>query len=102
MKFSRLKFAFFSFLMVLSSPLFAQQDVMPPGMTNLANSILNIFTGGFTRAILAVFFCATAVTYAFNKDNEKMKRGCIAIGVAIGMIAAASVIVGTIFSASGA
>jgi hypothetical protein len=41
------------------------------------------------------------VAYGFNKDNEKIKRNCIAIGIASAMIAGASGIVGAIWSASG-
>jgi type IV secretory pathway VirB2 component (pilin) len=99
MKNSDLKLLFLLLLLAAAAPVFAQ-DIMPPGMTNLANSIMAIFTGPFVRTILIIFFCATAVTYAFNKDNEKMKRNCIAIGIGIGLLVAASSIVERIWDAA--
>jgi hypothetical protein len=90
----------FSLLVVfflLTIPLFAQ---MPRGMTTLAENILEIFTSKFIQVIFAIFFCGAAVAYGFNKDNEKIKRNCIAIGIASGMICAASGIVEALWSAS--
>jgi type IV secretory pathway VirB2 component (pilin) len=80
-------------------PVFAQ-DLLPSGMTNLMESILEIFTGPFVRAILVIFLCCTAIAYGFNKDNEKMKRNCIAIGVAIAVLIGASGIVEAVWNAS--
>jgi hypothetical protein len=84
----------------LALPLFAQ-GIMPRGMTNLAESILEIFSGRLVQIIFAIFFCGAAVAYGFNKDNEKVKRNCIAIGIASAMICSASAIVGAVWSASG-
>jgi uncharacterized membrane protein len=83
----------------LSLPLFAQG--LPPGMQGLADTILGIFTGGFIKVVLAIFLCGSAVAYAFNKDNEKIKRNCIAIAIASGIIIGASSIVGAVWAASG-
>jgi len=88
----------FSFF--LTMPLTAQ-GLMPAGMKTLADQILDIFTGPFVRIILVIFLCGAAITYAFNKDNEKMKRNCIAIGVAIAILIGASGIVGAIWTAAG-
>jgi len=74
---------------------------MPAGMTNLMDSILEIFTGGFVKAILIICLCGCAIAYGFNKDNEKMKRNIIAIGVAIAILVAASQIVDMIWNAAG-
>ena len=83
-----------------SLTLFAQSS-LPPGMQNLAQGILDIFTSPFIKVILAIFLCGSAVAYAFNKDNEKVKRNCIAIGIATGILICATGIVGAIWNASG-
>jgi len=87
------------FALIYATPLFAQ-NIMPPGMTNMAESIAEIFTGAFVRFIFIIFLCGAAVTYAFNKDNEKMKRNCIAIGVASAILMGASGIVEAIWTAA--
>jgi len=103
LKKSNLKILFLFLLLAAALPLFAQgKDVVPPGMTNLMDSILTVFTGGFVKAILIICLCACAVAYGFNKDNEKMKRNIIAIGVAIAILVAASQIVDVIWDAAGA
>jgi len=99
-----LKFLFFFLLLAAAMPLFAQGkggDIIPPGMTNLMESILAVFTGGFVKSILIICLCACAVTYGFNRDNEKMKRNCIAIGVAVAILVCASFIVGKVWEAAG-
>ena len=103
MKKSNLKTLFFMFLLSASAPLFAQgkNTVIPPGMTSLMDNILSAFTSGFTKAILIICLCGCAIAYGFNKDNEKMKRNIIAIGVAIGLLVCASQIVDMIWSAAG-
>jgi type IV secretory pathway VirB2 component (pilin) len=78
----------------------AAQDLLPAGMSNLMESILEIFTGPFVRAILVIFLCGTAIAYGFNKDNEKMKRNCIAIGISIALLIGASGIVEAVWNAS--
>jgi hypothetical protein len=87
------------FLSLRSLPLFAA-DLMPAGMQNLADGILEIFKSDFVKVILAVFLCGSAVAYAFNKDNEKVKRSAIAIGVGAAIIMAASGIVGAVWQAA--
>jgi type IV secretory pathway VirB2 component (pilin) len=76
------------------------QDILPGGMSTLMDNILGVFTGDFVKTILIIFLCGTAVAYGFNKDNEKMKRNCIAIGIAIAILIGASAIVGAIWNAS--
>jgi type IV secretory pathway VirB2 component (pilin) len=97
-----MKSKFILFLVVsllCAAPLFA--DILPSGMTTLIEEILGIFIGGFTRTILIIFLCGTAVACGFNKDNDKMKRNCIAIGVAVAILIAAQAIVEALWSASG-
>jgi len=91
----------FLFLFVFFALSLFAQGVLPSGMTSLADSILEIFTGRFIQIIFAIFFCGSAVAYGFNKDNEKIKRNCIAIGISSAMICAASAIVKAIWEASG-
>jgi type IV secretory pathway VirB2 component (pilin) len=76
------------------------QDLLPAGMNNLMTSILEVFTGPFVKGILVVCLCGCAVAYGFNKDNEKMKRNIIAIGVAVAILCTASFIVDAIWEAS--
>jgi len=89
----------FLFFLFLVFPLFAQ-NLMPSGMQSLAEGILYIFTSGFMRIILVIFLCGAAIAYAFNKDNEQMKKKIIAIGIAIGILIGATGIVDAIWSAA--
>jgi len=94
-----LKIVFFIFLLIAVSPLFAQ-GLVPAGLDNVGNQIQEIFTGSLVRIILVCCFAGCAVAYAYNKDNEKMKRNIIAIGISIIIIGAASGIVELIWNAS--
>jgi type IV secretory pathway VirB2 component (pilin) len=80
-------------------PLFAQE--LPAGMSSLMDTILEWFTGGFVRTILVLCLVGSAIAYGFNKDNEKIKRNMIAIGIAIAVVIGASGIVDMIWDASG-
>jgi hypothetical protein len=86
------KAAAFLTCMALSNPAFAQDAIAK--MESVADRVLEIFTGTLIRAILAISLSVSAVVYATNKDNEKVKRGCLAVGVAAVIIIAASSIVG--------
>jgi glycerol uptake facilitator-like aquaporin len=85
-------------LLFCTLPVFAQ--VMPSGMTSLAESIKEIFTGAFMRVIFGLFLCGSAVAYAFNKDNEKVKRNCIAIIIGAAICIGASGIMEMVWAAS--
>jgi len=98
---SQIKNLLFMLLLFAAVPLFAQSSPLPSGMTSLMDSVLAIFTSGFTKAILIMCLCGCAIAYGFNKDNEKMKRNMIAIGIAIGILVAASQIVDMIWTAAG-
>jgi len=88
-------------LLAAATPLFAATaDLMPAGMTDLADSIMGIFTGAFVKTIMIICLAGCAVAYGFNKDNEKIKRNIIAIGIAIAIIVAAQFIVGKIWDAA--
>lgn len=88
-------------LLLAAAPMFAQGgDIMPQGMNSLAESVQEIFTGNIMRIILICCLCGCAIAYGFNKDNEKMKRNCIAIGIATGVLIAAQSIVEAIMNAA--
>jgi len=86
------KVAAFLTCFALSQPVFAQDAIGK--MESVADKILKIFTGNLVRAILAIALCASAVAYAANKDNDKIKRGALAVGIAAIIIISASGIVG--------
>jgi type IV secretory pathway VirB2 component (pilin) len=77
--------------LVLSQPVFAQQAIAK--MNSVADNILEILTGNLVRAILAISLCCCAVAYATNRDNDKVKRGALAVGIASVIIISASEIV---------
>ena len=95
---SNLKEFFLFALFMAVVPLSAFDNVIPGTLQTLADQIVGVFTGLFVRAILVIMLSAAAVTYAFNKDNEKMKRNCIAIIVGAAIIIAAQEIVGRVFT----
>jgi type IV secretory pathway VirB2 component (pilin) len=86
----------FIMMNVTTAPLFAQVAKME----SLAETIANFFKGPIVKTILIMCLCGTAIAYGFNKDNEKMKRNCIAIAVAIAILGAASFIVGEVWKAA--
>jgi type IV secretory pathway VirB2 component (pilin) len=77
--------------LVLSQPLFAQAAIGK--MQTAADQILEILSGNLVRAILAISLCACAIAYAANRDNDKVKRGCIAVGISAVIIISATEIV---------
>ena len=97
------KMGAFLTIFFLSQPLFAQSGggILPSGMQSLADGILEIFTSYFVKVILAIMLCGSAVAYAFNKDNDKIKRNAIAVGIATAILITATSIIGAIWSASG-
>jgi len=101
MKSNQFKIFFFlmNFLIVSVFPLFAA-NLVPSGLESLGDSVMEVFTGGLVKTIMIVCLAGCAVAYGFNKDNEKMKRNIIAIGIAIAIIVGAQWIVGAIWSAS--
>jgi hypothetical protein len=80
-------------------PLFAQ-DILPSGMTNLVQNIVGVLQGDFVKFILIACLCGCAIAYGFNRDNEKIKRNCIAIGVAVAILMTANGIVGKLMEAA--
>jgi len=92
---------FLPFLFAASVDLFAQNsNLVPQGLTTLGTNILGVFTGPLVKTILMCFLAGCGVAYAFNKDNEKMKRNIIAIGIGIAIITGATFIVDAVFTAS--
>jgi hypothetical protein len=57
-------------------------------------------TSDFIKVILACFLCGSAIAYAFNKDNEKIKRNALAIGIGAAILIGASSIVNMVWAAS--
>ena len=83
---------------ILPMPLFA---IIPDGMTTLADDIVRVFTGPIVRTILVIALCGTAIAYGVNKDNDRMKKGIIAIGVSIALLIASQAIVDAVWTAAG-
>jgi len=100
MKISQLKIVFLMLLLFAAAPLFAQADIVPPGLTSVMTSVRNVFTGPIVKIILTCCLAGCAIAYGFNKDNEKMKRNIIAIAVAIVIIVGATFIVDLLWDAS--
>jgi len=99
MKKSQMKFMFLSLLSAVSAiPLFA--DIVPAGMTNVANQIHEFFKGPIMITIVTCILIGCAVTYAYGKDNEKMKKSMIAIAISVIVIACAGAIVSGLLSAA--
>jgi type IV secretory pathway VirB2 component (pilin) len=79
----------------------AYAQLLPDGMSNLMTDIIGIFTGEFVKGILICSLAGSAIAYGFNRDNEKIKRNCIAIAVACAILMAASEIVKRVTEAAG-
>ena len=104
---SQLKILFFMLILAAAPLLFAAGgeggDLSTLGLGNLdkfGTTLQDIFTGSLVRVILVCCLAGCGIAYAFNKDNEKMKRNIIAIAIGIAIIAAASAIVKAVFDAS--
>lgn len=96
------KIMLFLLLLAAAAPLFAQNGDLGTlglsGMESLAKNIQGIFTGTLVKIILICCLAGCGIAYAYNKDNEAMKKKVIAITIGIGIITAASVIVDKIFT----
>jgi len=101
---SHFKISFFMFFLAFTMPLFAAGgDLGSLGLGKLdsfGQTIQNIFQGTLVKVILVCCLAGCGIAYAFNKDNEKMKRNIIAIGIGIAIISAAVFIVDAIFTAA--
>jgi len=86
------KTAAFLTCLALSQPAFAQADRAFAKMNTLAENIANVFRQPFVRIILGIAFSGAGLAYAVNKDNDKVKRSCIAIAIASALIIAGSYI----------
>lgn len=83
---------------ILPMPLFA--SIVPSGMYTLADNIVGVFTGPIVRTILVIALCGTAIAYGVNKDNDRMKKGIIAVGVSIALLIASTAIVDAVWTAA--
>jgi type IV secretory pathway VirB2 component (pilin) len=97
---SELKSIFFLLLLAAAVPLFSQ-NIVPQGMITLTESLIEVFTGPIVTAILVLALIGTAIMYGVNKDNDRLKKGLIAVAISIGLIVGAQVIVGAIWRAAG-
>jgi hypothetical protein len=87
------------FAAVQAAPLCAQQSVlMPNQLSTLTEEIYKAFTGDVAKFILIFCLCGCAIAYGFNKDNDKLKKGIIAIGVAAVVLMIAQGTVGYVMS----
>ena len=86
-----IRLAAFLTCLALSQPAFAQDAIGK--MNTVAQNVLNIFKSDLVKAILAISLCCCAVAYAMNRDNDKVKRGALAVGVASVIIISAAEIV---------
>jgi hypothetical protein len=86
--------AFFILLFLLfftAMPLFAQDAITR--MNSVALKILEFFKSPLIKTILVIALCGSAIAFAINKDNQRLKSGAIAIGVAVLILLAAEPIV---------
>jgi type IV secretory pathway VirB2 component (pilin) len=95
-----MKLLLLSVLHVLAAAGVYAQDLLPAGMQSLAEGIKEVITGDFVKIILVIIFCGSAIAYAFNKDNEKIKRNCIVVAVGVALLMGASAIIDAVWSAS--
>lgn len=94
---------FFMLILAASTPLFAEGELGALGLGKLegfGTTIQKIFAGTIVKVILVCCLAGCGVAYAFNKDNEKMKRNIIAIGIGIAIVTAAVNIVDAIMGAA--
>jgi len=87
-----MKIMFLFLLLAAAMPLFAD-GIVPSGLQTAGNQIQEVFTGSLVTIILVCCMAGCGVAYAFNKDNEKMKRNIIAIGIGILIVGAAAAVV---------
>jgi len=98
MKNSQMKIMFLFLLLAAAVPLFA--DIVPPGLQKVSAEVEAVFTSKLITAILVACLAGCGVAYAFNKDNEKMKRNIIAVAIGIIIVTAAKEIVSTVMTAA--
>jgi hypothetical protein len=82
------------------APLYAAGVPIPAGLESLVDGLKEVFTGPIVKALLVMCLAGSAVAYGFNKDNEKMKRNCIAVAIACAVLIAASEIIDAVWNAS--
>jgi len=98
MKNSQMKIMFLFLLLAAAVPLFA--EVIPSGLSSVSSEVEGFFKSGIVTSILVCCLAGCGVAYAFNKDNEKMKRNIIAIAIGIVIITVAKEIVSSIMTAA--
>ena len=85
--------AFFILLFLLffmAMPVFAQSAASAVStMNDVAVKILEVMKGPLIKTILVIALCGCAIAFAVNKDNQRLRNGAIAIGVAVVILMAA-------------
>jgi type IV secretory pathway VirB2 component (pilin) len=99
MKNSQMKVMFLFLLLAMAMPLFAAD--VPKALESVSTQVEEVFRSPFVTVILVCCLAGCGIAYAFNKDNEKMKRNIIAIAIGIVIVAGAKEIVGAVFKAAG-
>ena len=100
--FPRRAAAFLAFLLLLlfmSVPLFAQSAALT-AMDTVAQDILGAMRSPLVRTILVIALCGSAIAFAVNKDNQRLRFGAIAIIVAAVILMAAPEIIDMIWKIS--
>ena len=77
--------------LLLSQPIFAQDALTKLNTT--AGNVLEIITGDFVKTILVIALCASAICFGVFKDNDKMKRNAIAVGISAAILMTATFLV---------
>ena len=67
-------------------------------LNDTTTNILNFIGGAWVKTILIISLCASAIVYAVNKDNDKIKRNALAVGIAGGILMVASALVGVVYT----
>lgn len=81
----------FFILLFLSMPLFAQDAISR--MNSVALKILEFFKSPLIKTILVIALCGSAIAFAVNKDNQRLRAGAIAVAVATVVLLAAEPII---------
>jgi type IV secretory pathway VirB2 component (pilin) len=84
-------------LLAASVPLYAQ--IVPAGLTSMADEIQEAFTGDLARVILGCCFAGSCIAYGYNKDNEKMKGKLLAVVIATGLLVLSQTIIKQVWEA---
>jgi hypothetical protein len=92
------KAAAFLTCFLLSQPVFAQANDAIAQMDTAADTIIGLFTKPFVKVVLAICLCGSAIAFAFNKDNDRIKKNAVAIAISAVILMSATGIVGLVWT----